>query len=159
MDELKRTDGVPIMRRIILPMRNPPPRNWWKIAVWVIAFFWLWSGLRYSYEIVEIDDGSAPGFGPYSNMRFVDGHTAEVTMRVPIGDQKSPATIVLAPVRSWKWTVEYRVRANRDGIGQILQLAIPDRFFGAQCVAIIRWHAGEANFDGCRNRARHDAYM
>ena len=146
------------MRRIILPMRDRPPRNWWKIAVWLIAFFWLWSGLRFTYEIVEIDDGSAPAFGAYSNMRFVDGHTAEVKMRVPMGDQKSPATIVLAPVRSWKWSVEYRILTGQGREEQLLELAIPNGVFGARCVAFIRWRAGVAKFDGCRDREKHEPY-
>jgi hypothetical protein len=151
MDEIKRTDGVPIMRRLGLPPRERRPRNWWKIAVWMIAFFWLWSNLRFTYEIVEIDDGSAPSFGPYAESRFIDGRAAAVRVRAPLSGEKFPAAIVLEPVKSWKWSVEYYV-VPRPQLGldaQRIQLFAGHASFGRRCVVILRWKSGIANLDGC----------
>jgi hypothetical protein len=149
VDEIKRTDGVPIMRRLGLPPRERRQHNWWKIAVWLIAFFWLWSNLRFTYDIIEIDDGSAPDFGRHVNRRFIDGRAAELLLRAPLSDAKSPAVIVLEPVRSWKWSVEYLVLPHFGHDAQRIRLFANNNVFRTRCVALVRWQSGLAKFEGC----------
>jgi hypothetical protein len=149
MDEIKRTDGLPFARRLGVPPRERCPRNWWKITVWLIAFFWLWSNFQFTYDIVEIDDGSAPSFGPYIESRFIDGRAAAVRVRAPLSGEKSPAAIVLEPVKSWKWSVEYLVLPHFGHDAQRIRLFANNNVFRTRCVALVRWQSGLAKFEGC----------
>jgi hypothetical protein len=68
-----------------------------------------------------------------------------------LSGEKSPAAIVLEPVKSWKWSVEYYVvpQPQRGLDAQRIKLFAGHASFGQRCVVILRWKSGIANLDGC----------
>ncbi len=148
------------MRRIILPMRERRPRSICQIALWIAAFFWIWSELRFTYEIVEIDDGSAPAAGPYTEGRTVDGRRVAASAYVRAAAPGEPNVIFLEPYRTWMTRVTVRFPA-RGGSGTSPVELVIDGDFPAfrRCIAIVRWRMGAAQTDGCRQHEQWPAYF
>jgi hypothetical protein len=148
MNEIKRTDGVPMMRRLGLPPRERRPRNWWKIAVWLVAFFWLWSNFQFTYEIVEIDDGSAPGVGAYTGNRMIDGRRYAARSFIERTGSDRANTILLESVHSWspRLTMDFG-----EVLGQRRTLDLESDFslLRRHCLAVIRWQDGVPTTTGC----------
>jgi hypothetical protein len=148
MDEIKRTDGVPIMRRLGLPPRERRQHNWWKIAVWLIAFFWLWSNLRFTYEIVEIDDGSAPPVGVYTPNRTINGQRYAARSFIERTGSDKASIILLDAVHTWSPSLAMdfgEVRGQR----RTLDLGSDFSLLRRHCLAVIRWQDGVPTTTGC----------
>lgn len=155
MDERKRSDGYPLMRRIILPLRERRPRRLWPILLGIVASLWLWSELRFSYEIVEIDDGSAPAAGPYMDGRTVDGRRVAASAYVRSTAADEPNIIFLEPYRTWMTRVALRFPPRNAGAAGPAELVIDGDFpLFRRCIAIVRWRRGIPQTEGCRQHER-----
>lgn len=148
------------MRRIILPLRERAPRRLCPIALCILAFLWIWLELQFTYEIVEIDDGSAPAAGPYTEERTIDGRRIAATAAVNAAAPGEPRIVFLEPYRTWMTRVTVRFPARGESGARPVDLFIDGEFpIFRRCIAIVRWKSGVAQTEGCRQLERWPTYF
>jgi hypothetical protein len=126
----------------------PPKSPRWRkrlalVAILLAALYWEYG--RYTFEIVEIDDGSAPGNGNIILARYVNGDRIYVKSFLPASN-RSVGLILVEPYRTLATGIMYGT--DRNG-GNSLRLADEFGFFERRCVAIVRWRSGKPSFEGC----------
>jgi hypothetical protein len=137
----------------------PPKPFRWRRWLAVLAFFLAayWQFGRYTFEIVEIDDGSAPGNGPYILTRYINGDRIDVKVFLPAAENGGQGLILLDAHRGFATEIGYatdRTAARTQG----LRLAGDFHFFLRQCTYVIRWRDGVPTPEGCRNHENERLY-
>jgi hypothetical protein len=126
----------------------PKPPRWRRrlaiLALLLAALYWEYG--RYTFEIVELDDGTAPGNAPVILERYVDGERIFVKSYLSAGTNGGIGVILAEPHRTLATTISYA--ADRFGATAI-RISGEFSFFKRRCIAIVRWRAGQPSFEGC----------
>lgn len=135
----------------------PPKPHRWKrrlaVAVLLLAALY-WEYGRYTFEIVELDDGSMPGNPPIILERYVDGDRILIRSFLPAAVNRGVGIILVEPHRTFDPTISYSTdRLGADAIRVTGEFGLLQR----RCVAIIQWRAGQASFEGCSRFSNFDS--
>jgi hypothetical protein len=126
----------------------PKPPRWRRrlaiLAVLLAALYWEYG--RYTFDIVELDDGTAPGNSPIILERYVDGERIFVKSFISAAKNGGIGVILVEPHRTFGTTLAYST--DRHGAGAIT-LTGEFGLLQRRCVAIVRWRANQAAFEGC----------
>jgi hypothetical protein len=136
----------------------PPKRFRWRrwLAVLALLLAAYWQFGRYTFEIVEIDDGSAPGNKPYTMLRYINGARIDVKAFLPAAENGGQGLILLDAHRGFATEIGYatdRTASRTSG----LRLAGDFHFFLRRCVYVIRWRDGVPTPEGCRDFQNFDS--
>jgi hypothetical protein len=142
----------------------PKPPRWRRRLVLagllLAALYWEYG--RYTFEIVELDDGMAPGNAPMALLRYVDGNRVRVKAQFPPEVLGARAVTVLDSYRTTSPRIVYQPFGVPDARGGASERSFEFRgefrALNRRCVVVVDWRLGTPTLRGCVEFENVDTY-
>ena len=126
-------------------------RRWLAVAALLLTAYWQFG--RYTFEIVEIDDGSATPTWQHPIGRTINGREVDRHAYIDINRDGVKGIALNAPHRTWSRTIRIDLsdhdEVRKGGPRRVVEFERRFAILLRDCVLVIRWEAGVPRSEGC----------